>query len=881
MLWASIFLLRRLADDEFLNLGELVVGDTDEVSTLSKVGDVDVGAVLSNELRGGDNAAAHVDESHINITGNTREGDEHVAGSGVGLELHVDAVCNRIEARTSFEEALEDHVAFDSINVDDTDFNTVRSCLDIELDFFAIGEDSVDFVASLGLDGEADRIASSDGVALTTENFTIVAPELTLLLVVAFPANFMFLDVVRRTNNHTDHGEAGSWVSSPWGFFSTSGIPSPSSIGVTIAIVFVDVALVVSHTRSFGEIVSGVVTDEVGAGFSDAEVSIFSETVANQIIMERFEFGLVGEEDTNGIIASLESSVAFGSDVGVDVAFLNGVVASTRIDTESPPRFASNRVVDKEGYEGSTNAREIGNGRSDELDTKDTPASGNFITSEISYTITVTGLVPLGLLPVVSPRVSSCNTARGIVVTAIGTVTIVGEDTIVAAPDTSGVRLTTVVDDVVGFPVDLVADGVESGGVTDVVGVVVGGYIGEEVVSTEVGGGEATIFTSCIGGIVGVVNITVVVEVHGAVIVSKRVDDERAGSFVISDDSAKIFLSEDGSIFALSHGVNLTSNIGLIKDTFVNEVGNPNNGDLKILRHQLEETFEILVGSEAEAIVGSINDLEVIECVEVTTIVVATLINITETESYARLLSNSAGKSDSLDTPCVAIGVDVDVLYIELNSMPCLAAVETPVDVGCILVELPGNLIEGYASERRACKVDGHEANIGIKVVVVFTITTPGRITVNHRSEDESIVSGFGSEDAQQLTNNQVSPAKDGVHLLESRSFDISRVGDAVESSISAGVAMSGDDSTVDQRASGNTAAGEDTTSLLGSCELDVGVDGVSFCENGTRVARLGESLLGSGHASCIVVLASMFVDSYAFCLSESEASAQSKTNNH
>ena len=108
-------MLRRLADDEFLNLGELVVGDTDEVSTLSEVGDVDVGAVLSNELRGGDNAAAHVDESHVNITGNTREGDEHVAGSGVGLELHVDAVCNRIEATTFFEEALEDHVAFDSI----------------------------------------------------------------------------------------------------------------------------------------------------------------------------------------------------------------------------------------------------------------------------------------------------------------------------------------------------------------------------------------------------------------------------------------------------------------------------------------------------------------------------------------------------------------------------------------------------------------------------------------------------------------------------------------------------------------------------------------------------------------------------------------------
>ena len=89
--------LKGLANNQFLNFGELVVGDADKVSTLGEIADVDGLGSLGVDILVVNHAAAHVDEHAVDHTGNTFDVHVDQRGGGVGLEVHANAGSSRID----------------------------------------------------------------------------------------------------------------------------------------------------------------------------------------------------------------------------------------------------------------------------------------------------------------------------------------------------------------------------------------------------------------------------------------------------------------------------------------------------------------------------------------------------------------------------------------------------------------------------------------------------------------------------------------------------------------------------------------------------------------------------------------------------------------
>jgi hypothetical protein len=222
-------------------------------------------------------------------------------------------------------------------------------------------------------------------------------------------------------------------------------------------------SLIVGHARLLTEISSGIGSHEVGACLSNCEVGVLSKTVANTIDSVGVEARLVGEEDADSVVASANGSVATG-EVGVDIALLYGIVASASAvfgNCEVKATISGGRVSPEDRNEGSTCGLHTGNGGSDKLNTKNSPTSGNLTAGDIAYECTVASLIPGGLIEVFSPSTLSGDKTGGIVVTiAIGTVTIVGEDTMVTSPDTGGTLLTSHIGN--SAVVDSVAECIES-----------------------------------------------------------------------------------------------------------------------------------------------------------------------------------------------------------------------------------------------------------------------------------------------------------------------------------------------------------------------------------------------------------------------------------
>ena len=89
--------VQRLANNQLLNFAELVVGDADKVSTLGKIAQVDYVVAFSIDVLVVNHATAHVDKSAVDHTGNTVEFQVDLRGGGVGLEVHLNSVGDRID----------------------------------------------------------------------------------------------------------------------------------------------------------------------------------------------------------------------------------------------------------------------------------------------------------------------------------------------------------------------------------------------------------------------------------------------------------------------------------------------------------------------------------------------------------------------------------------------------------------------------------------------------------------------------------------------------------------------------------------------------------------------------------------------------------------
>ena len=82
--------LRVLADDEFLNLAEGIVGDAHEVGTSGNTIEVD-DSLTSSDVGIVDHAATHVDDAAVSLAGEASHIEADLRGGGVGgqQEVHV------------------------------------------------------------------------------------------------------------------------------------------------------------------------------------------------------------------------------------------------------------------------------------------------------------------------------------------------------------------------------------------------------------------------------------------------------------------------------------------------------------------------------------------------------------------------------------------------------------------------------------------------------------------------------------------------------------------------------------------------------------------------------------------------------------------------
>ena len=144
-----------LANDQLFNFAELVVGDADKVSTLGQVRDVDAGAVLSVELSGGDNTAAHIDERHVDIAANTLQADLNIAACRVGLESHSNIGSDGVESDVLFEGAAQlvtssGDVFKCEVSIFNTEFLIISLFVFVSGQSNAINKDFVDLITGDG-----------------------------------------------------------------------------------------------------------------------------------------------------------------------------------------------------------------------------------------------------------------------------------------------------------------------------------------------------------------------------------------------------------------------------------------------------------------------------------------------------------------------------------------------------------------------------------------------------------------------------------------------------------------------------------------------------------------------------------------------------------
>ena len=216
----KLFEVYNLANNQFLDFGELFVGDTDKVSTLGEAAEVDNIAVLSIDVLVVNNTAAHVDDGAVDHTVDTFERQADLRGGRIGLEGHLDIVGNRIDTDTltDFGEDKLNGVVFGKVAEGvrigvgillSIIFNTESRVTGFLFSIPRLNFDTVDIAmgntATVGTDTVDGDRRTFGRIQLHATDFFASIDSATILGAVALNIDVNAVDSLSRTDKETDH----------------------------------------------------------------------------------------------------------------------------------------------------------------------------------------------------------------------------------------------------------------------------------------------------------------------------------------------------------------------------------------------------------------------------------------------------------------------------------------------------------------------------------------------------------------------------------------------------------------------------------------------------------------------------------------------------
>ena len=445
----------RLADDQLLDLAELVVGDTDEVSTLGKTIEVDNLRSLSIDVLVVNHAAAHVDEHAVHHAADTLDVQVDLRSGGVGLEVHADIGGNGIDALVSgiLSEGEGDSVV--ALNVSKRIlvgkgiltgiFNDVEVSV-TSLSFFIPSLNGLTVNQHSGDTARESKTGNGSGRtvygvdSLTADRETCVC-NFTEVFAFAGHLDIVTLNFLTRTNNHADHRIV---VDVP---AAESTIGSERIIDIVLILVDNKAASILGSSLVVGKVDDGVIG--VGASgrshtvvtqslVSKCEVCIFLHAVTNTIARVGFESGLLGEVDIDSVVVTkgeVTSAVTANDGAVVHIAAGDFLHIGTGVHRTEANLTAIILVIGKVGRDSGTSVVVASNGRSNQLDTVDNPIGRNFSVGGEAGGYLITGIVVVDIIGILGDvPITLVDVAKQVVV-----VRAVGENTIVMAPTILGV----------------------------------------------------------------------------------------------------------------------------------------------------------------------------------------------------------------------------------------------------------------------------------------------------------------------------------------------------------------------------------------------------------------------------------------------------------
>jgi len=721
--------MKRLANDEFFNFAEFVVGDADEVGTLGEVAEVDDLSIFSIDVLVVDHAAAHVDEHAVDHTVDTVDGEVNNRGGGVGLEVHANASCSGIDGvgvgSRNLTRLVEDEV--DGVVSGHTDEGILISAgvgvgvdvnFQVRVTFFGIFVPGLNFHAvddngggavSVGAtgDGGGGAISRSDGDAASG---LASIGCLTVVGGVAGDADVVTLDFLTRSDNHTDH-RIGLVVE------GESRTVAFSTVGRIKDVVLILVAG--EHVGKFGggfvvaEVDDGVISVRTSGGgyavaaqsfVSESEETIFFHAVTNTIAGVGFKSGLLGEGDVDGVVvAKVEPTGAVAADDGavVDIVVGDGLHVSTSEDSRHVDRADIEGVFREDGGNLRTAVVVVGHRRSNELDTVDDPVGGDFGIGGITGVDHVASLPIVNFVLILGDIPSAARQDVAIQPVVVGHV---GQNAVIVAPT-------------VFVAVESAVHTIEEGVVIN--GGAVAGDSSIDVVVTHSGGGQVD--TRAMTELAKAVPATIV---HG---VSKN------PTLTVDDDFFGVVNAQRAVVVGVNLGGNILSGVEVIElgvDVVLGHVTNvldlsvPSGVDFQALRDDGVVTFDIFFRSIFLDAVGTTgSELDIVEHPEVAVSSAGIAVEgfVTNADAEVGRTSSSGRQGVGVHAPESTVDFDIDTTDVDFHLIPggvVAATVDVVVDVAVVVV-FTIVLEHGDIDDVGRADVNAVEKDVGVEVTGV------------------------------------------------------------------------------------------------------------------------------------------------------------------